>query len=376
MSVMQSPPGPYTVIDGRRYLYFVGTGYLGLQGHPEVIRAACEAAQQYGMGSATARPGFGTTPPVLDVERGAAALLGAEDAFYFASGYAGNSILVEALRGTFDIAMVDELAHYAIVDAVRHVGLPMVTFRHCDPQDLRAKLRSTLTSGQRPLVASDGVFAARGTIAPLAAYWEVLGKVPGSALMIDDAHALGVLGANGRGAWEYAGLERIEVNGQPPVDPHAAYGCATLSKAVGGFGGIIAGSRAFVEYAKRCSPWYFGASALPAPVAAATARALEILAADPGLRTRLWENVGRVKSGLRRVGLETDDTPVPIVCLTLGTAENMRRIQQRLMEREILVAYMAAYAGLGPQGALRLAVFATHTDAMIQELLDQLQRIL
>ena len=148
-----------------------------------------------------------------------------------------------------------------------------------------------------------------------------------------------------------------------------------MSKAVGGYGGIIPGSRALVEHIKRHSPYFGGASPPPAPVAAATARAIELVLAEPERRTRLWSNVRFLKDGIRRLGFDVDDTPVPIVCLTIGAAENMQRIQERLMSRGIAIAYMPTYSGLGPAGALRIAVFATHTEEMIRQLLDELERV-
>jgi 8-amino-7-oxononanoate synthase len=377
MPLMQSPPGAHTVIDARRYLYFAGTGYLGLQGHPEVIRAACEATERFGIGSATSRTAFGDTPPVLEVERGCADFFAMEEAFYFASGYMGNSILVQMLQDGIDAVFVDELSHYCVFEAARLTGHPVFRFGHRDAEDLRAKLKANLKPGQRPLVMSDGVFAARGTIAPVAEYRAVLSEYTGSVLCIDDAHGLGVLGAHGRGTLEDAAVFDSAVN----ADVEAAGGarvllCGTLSKAVGGFGGIIPGTRRFIECLKTSSPYYGGASAPPVPVAAATARALELIEADPGMRTRLWKNVAVLKGGLRRMGLEADHTPVPIVCLTVGVAENMQRIQRELMQRGVVIAYMAAYSGLGPEGALRLAVFATHTGEMIEQLLDELRRLI
>ena len=119
MHLMQSPPGPYTQIDGREYLYFVGTGYLGLQGRPEVIRAACEAAQQYGIGSANSRTAFGTTPPLLEVERLAAAMFGLDDAFYFASGWLGNHVLMQLLDAESGLILLDECSHYSAFEAAR-----------------------------------------------------------------------------------------------------------------------------------------------------------------------------------------------------------------------------------------------------------------
>jgi 8-amino-7-oxononanoate synthase len=413
MPLMQSPPGAHTQIDGREYLYFVGTGYLGLQGHPEVIRAACEAAHRYGIGSANSRTAFGTTPPVLEVERLAAAMFGLDDAFYFASGWMGNNILVQllvddprngasgllrppespcqpetpphcdggAMGGGMNlsevaIVLIDECSHYSLFEAARLNGSPQVTFRHRDPGDLRAKLKEHVGRAQSPLVLSDGVFAATGGIAPVGPYCDILGNYPESMLCLDDAHGLAVLGEKGRGTFEHAGLWDYGVNTMASAGrcPYLLVS-GTLSKAVGGFGGIIPGNRDFIDRVKMRSPYFGGASAPPAPVAAATARAIELLLADPGLRTRLRSNVRLLKDGLRRLGLDVDDTPAPIIGLVLGDAENMRRIQRELMARGVAVAYLAAYSGLGPEGALRIAVFATHTETMIQQLLDELRRL-
>ncbi|NUQ64893.1 MAG: aminotransferase class I/II-fold pyridoxal phosphate-dependent enzyme [Pirellulales bacterium] len=378
MPVMQSPPGPRTVIDGREYLYFGGTAYLGLQRHPEVIRAACEAAERYGIGSATSRTGYGDTPPTLDVERQAACFLGAEAALYFASGYQGGHILVSAGRGLFDAVFVDELSHYCVLEAARLSGLPFFPFQHADPEDLRAALGANLKPGQRPLVMSDGVFSALGHIAPVAEYCRVLRHYAGAALVIDDAHGIGVLGEHGRGTTEHSGMPdpiNLGLSADEFSEPPALLVYGTCSKALGGFGGIIPGSQRFIAQLKQ-THYYAGASAPPVPAAAATGRALEILQADPAIRLRLHENVRAARAGLRRLGLTVDDSPVPIVCLRIGSADRMRRIHEELLDRGILVPYMAAYSGLGPEGALRLAVFADHSGEMIEQLLDALARLL
>jgi 7-keto-8-aminopelargonate synthetase-like enzyme len=398
MPLLQSPPGAVAQIDGREYLYFVGTSYLGLQGHPEVIRAACEATQRYGIHSATTRAGFGNIPPTLDAERRAAEFFGAETAFYFASGYAGNNILLLTLADDFDVIFIDQLSHYSVCEAAQQSRRPVFHFRHRDPGDLANSLRKKLRPGERPLVISDGVFSVRGTIAPVAEYCDVLSSYDESILLLDDAHAIGVLGPQGRGTYEHAGLwqsdsplplgEGTSANPLPKAEGTRVNALAlgegnatgmflsgTMSKAIGGFGGVIPGSGPFIERVKKASHWYEGASAPMAAAAAATAKAIELLMADPGLRTRLSSNAHLLKDGLRHLGFEVDQTPVPIACLIAGTAENMQRIQRGLMDRGIAVAYMAAYAGLGAEGGLRIAVFATHTEAMIQQLLDELKRL-
>jgi len=376
MPLLESPPGAVTQIDGREYLYFAGTGYLGLQGHPEVIRAACRAAEQYGIGSANSRTAFGTTPPLLEVERLAAALFGLDDAFYFASGWLGNHVLMQLLDAQAGLILLDEYSHYSVFEAARASGYPNVTFRHGDPADLQAKLQQRLKPSQSAVVLSDGIFAATGRVAPVREYHDILRDYPGSMLCLDDAHGLAVLGENGRGTFEYADLwgQGVNVVGNADRCPHLCFS-GTLSKAIGGFGGIIPGCREFIRRVKMRSPHFGGASPPPAPIAAATARAIELVMAEPGRRTRLWSNVRLLKDGLRGMGFDVDQTPVPIICLTPGNAGNMQRIQRELMQGGIAVAYMAAYCGLGPEGGLRIAVFATHTEAMIQQLLDELRRL-
>ena len=395
--ITESPPGAMTRIDGREYLYFVGTGYLGLQGHPEVIRAACEAAGRYGIHSATTRAGFGNTPPALLAERRVAEFFGCESSFHFPSGYASNSILLRTVEGGFDALFLDEHSHYCVIEAALQSGRPMFRFRHRDAGDLADALQKHLRTGQRPLVMTDGVFSVRGTIAPLADYLAVLCNYPGAGLLVDDAHGVGVLGARGRGTLEHFGLfECVNISGHSERSEEsdllaektemlrcahhdqaavALFLTATLSKALGGFGGIIPGSQRFIEQVRKASHWYDGASATPTPIAAAAARALELIQADPALRSRLWSNALLMKDGLRAMGFDVDDTPVPIICLVVGDAANMQRIQTELMHRGIAVAYMAAYSGLGLEGGLRIAVFATHTEEMIQRFLDELRRL-
>jgi 8-amino-7-oxononanoate synthase len=369
--MIQSAAGPCTRIDGREYLYFVGTGYLGLQAHSEVIRAACEATERYGIHSATTRAGFGDTPPVVDAECRSAEFFGAQAAFYFASGYAGNSILLRAIEERFDVLLADELSHYSVFDAAQQTARPLCRFRHRDVEDLARQLRTNVGPSQRPLVMTDGVFSVRGTIAPLGEYRSLLGGYRCAGLLVDDAHGVGVLGASGRGTWEHAELFDAGLNGNG-----GGFLCATMSKALGGFGGVIPGSSEFIARVKAASHWYDGASAPMVAAAAASAKAIEIIQTAPDLRTRLRTNVRQLKDGLRSVGLDVDDTPVPIVCLVLGNGDNMRRIQGELMRQGIAIAYLPAYSGLGEGGGLRIAVFANHTSAMIEQLLDRLRRLI
>jgi 8-amino-7-oxononanoate synthase len=381
MPIMQSAPGAKTVIDGREYLYFAGTGYLGLQGHPELIRAACDATQQYGLGTATSRRGYGDAPPTLQVESEAAIFSATEDAFFFPSGYVGNHVLVSGLVGSADAIFLDEATHYSVQEAARLSGLPTFVFPHADPEGLQDVLQRNLKARQRPLVMTDGVFSALGTIAPLRDYDNLLRDYDGAKLCVDDCHGFGVLGKLGRGTFEHFGFEPHELNNtladdDPPTAGPQRFVAATLSKALGAYGGIICGSQEFIRQARAASHYYDGASGPPIAAAAAAARALQLVRHESQMIRQVQENAIQVKQGLRNLGLEMNESPAPIACLTLETAANMQRIQQALMSAGILIAYQPRYAGLPPAGALRIAVFATHTKAMIEQLLNTLRKIL
>jgi 7-keto-8-aminopelargonate synthetase-like enzyme len=378
MPMMESPPGAETFIDGRRYIYFAGTGYLGLQGHPDVIQAACEAVKAYGIGSATSRTRVGNTPPVLEVERWAAELFGTEDAFYFASGYMSPAVVLSLVSGQFDTVLIDELAHYCLEEAAARLRCPVVPFRHCDVDMLAARLEEESRLGHKVLVMTDGVFSALGRLAPVARYWELLARCPGSMLLVDDAHGYGVLGEHGRGILEHAGLWGEEVNRRWPSrsdEMPALWSCGTLSKALGGFGGIVPGASETISALKFDSPYGYGASAPAVPAAAASAAALRIVIEQPEVLEQLRQNVAQLRSGLRKMGLDVDDSPAAVIAVQLDTAERMRRVQEVLAERGIWVAYVPSYSGVGPEGLLRLAVFATHTAEMIEQVLGELRSL-
>ena len=377
------PPDAMISVAGKVYLYFGGNGYFGLQADPEVLAATCEAVLRYGVGTATTRTAF-TSPPVFEVERRIAEMLGTSHALYTASGYVANQILLESLEKTFDKIFIDEAAHYSLFDAVRRLRgtrRKPITFKHQDVEDLMNQLDSNLQLHERPIVLTDGVFSLLGTLAPLDEYTKLLANYEGASLLVDDAHGFGVLG---RGTLEYFGLDTQVVN-KTVADSMDDLGLETtvsesvriyltfsLSKAVGGSGGTIPGSESFIQRLKDWSAVYFGASAPASPIAAATAKSLSMLS-DSTLRLKLQENVKLLRSGLRRIGLEIEESPLPMVILILGSSGNMRRIQKKLSESGILVSYLSRNAGLGSQGALRIAVFATHTPQMIQELVDSLR---
>jgi 8-amino-7-oxononanoate synthase len=371
VSIMQSPPGPETVIDGQKYLYFGGTSYLGLAGHPEIIEAGCEALRKYGVHSATSRSRIGTNPPVLAVEQRAAEFFGTEDAFYFSSGYSSNHIMVSALARDADAVIVDEAAHYCVIEASKLAGLPMKTFRHRDAGDLARQVNGF----RSPLVMIDGVSASTGQVAPVRNYLEVLKRWEDPALILDDAHGFGVLGSNGRGSLDEAGLWDY-VNTDELVDGVRLYVCGTLAKAIGGFGGIIPGTKDIVARIRSASHYFDGASAPASAVAGSTARALEIVMREPELRERLRANSLELRERLRSLGLVAPDGVTAHFGVGIGDAKNMIRIHQALKSRNIMLPYIEAYAGVPEEGLFRFAVFANHTKAQIDRLVSELQSVL
>jgi 8-amino-7-oxononanoate synthase len=373
--VMTSPPGPLTMIDGRSYCYFAGTGYLGLSGHAEVIEAACAAVRRCGVHTATSRAGFGNNPLTLEVEQRAAEFFGTEDAFYFSSGYVANHILLQALAGRADAVFVDAAAHYCLVEAARLMAKPSVTFKHRDPDELRRCLCEHLRPGGRPLILTDGVFSVSGRLAPLREYLAVLKDFPPASLHIDDAHGFAVLGAHGRGVLDHFEMWGPAVNSDALADGVRITVCGTLAKAVGGFGGIIPGTRSFVREVRAASHYFDGASAPSSADAGATAKALEIALREPGLRSRLRANIAQLRAGLRALGIVVEDGPAANFSVEIGDALRMRRIHAELKSAGFIVPYVAAYSGVGPAGGLRFAVCAMHTAEMIDGLLAALRRI-
>jgi glycine C-acetyltransferase/8-amino-7-oxononanoate synthase len=361
---MQSPPGAKTVIDGREVDYFCGCGYFGLQGHPEIVEAACEAVRRYGIGSATSRWGYGNNPVLLDVEASAAEFFAAESALYYVSGYLGNSILLQGLRDDYDVIFVDRESHYSVLDGASLAGKPVVPFAHRDADDLKRQVGRHLTPSQRPLLICDGVFPISGEISPIPEYAEVLERCHEFTICVDDAHATGVIGEMGRGSLEYLGLSGPRL-----------YSSGTLSKALGGHGGIIAGDRSLIERLQRESRMPFASSAPPTPAAAATAKALEILQENPQLRRGLWENATYAKGRLRDLGFDANRTPVPIICLSSRKVD-LQMLPDRLLERGIAVSrYYAggdAYSSVPEGGAVRIAIFSSHTKGQIDRLVDEI----
>ena len=364
---MESAPDATTIINGRQMDYFCGTAYLALQGHPDIVKAACDATRKFGIGSATSRSGFGNNPVLLEVERNAAQFFDTESALYYVSGYMGNTILLQGLKGQCDVIFADEQSHYAVKDGVSMLGKKSVTFAHCDANDLAEKIRQNTRPGQKPLVITDGIFPTTGAISPLACYSDILRNYEGSTLCVDDAHASGVIGDNGRGTLEYCRIQS-----------ERCYATHTLSKAFGGHGGIITGTAEFINHIKCGSKIPIASNSVPTPAAAASAKALEMLVRKPEIRSQLWENVAYVKNAFRKMGFsDIQDTPVPIVCLH-GMGVNFEAIQRILFDKGIAVFYLSddVYTNVPSGGVIRIAIFSSHSKSQLDRLISEIGQLL
>ena len=369
-NAIETSVGSRVIIDGRECDYFAGCGYLGLQNHPELLAAAADALQRYGLGTATSRGGYGEHPVYIALEEMAARYFGAEAALYYVTAYLGNTILLQGLSGEYDRIFMDDASHFSVRDSVQIASVPVTSFRHLDPEDLTAQFRGQLRPGERPLVISDGVFPISGEIAPAPDYLTALAPYAGAILCLDDAHATGVLGARGRGTAEY--WQERDLTGLPNLSGLQVISAHTLSKALGCHGGIIAGDAELIGKLRQDASAYVAHSPSPLPVAAAAARALELVGGVSQRRARLWANVAYARAGLRQFGWELADTPVPIICLGARPGIDLARIQAELFARDICVAHVTRYSSTPAGGALRIAIFATHSEAQIDRLIAEI----
>jgi 8-amino-7-oxononanoate synthase len=362
MFIMESAPGPITIINGKPRIYFGGTGYFALQGNPEVIEAGITAFRKYGVHPATSRSGFGHTPLTIEIEKAIARYFDTEDSLHFVSGYLDNLFLVQAHRDKIDVVFIDETAHYSIKDAVYSALKPVIMFRHRDPEDLVAKLRANLKPGQIPLVMTDGIFPTYGVIAPVPEYVKAIEPYNG-ILCLDDSHSVGVLGPNGRGTYEHFGIKSDR-----------CFFAGTMSKAFGGHGGFIPGSKAFIDHIKATCGAYSGATPSPTPGVAASIKGMEIVLREPERRERLRRNVAMAKTGLKKMGFDMNDNPVPIVTWALKSPEDTKRVHKEMFDRGVAVA-LSKYVGAPPGGVLRASIFSEHTPEQINRLLDEMKRL-
>jgi len=365
---MESKTGTSVVLNGKSYLYFAGTSYFQLHSHPEMIKAANNATQQYGIGTATTRALTGTTPLLQELEEKLANFFNTEDAVYLPSGYLSSLAGLKALDelGLYDLIFLDEGSHYSLIEGASTTGKSIVYFRNRDTGDLSEKMKKHLGPGQRPLVASDGLFPIMGNLAPVKDYLELAVKYDG-VIWIDDAHGVGILGSHGRGTCEALGTPYNRI-----------YLGATLSKAFGAYGGIVAGNGDFIRKIRSGHVMAGTSSPMNAAVAAGI-KGLELVRGDSNLRKTLWNVARYLRDGLQHMGVpvETLFIPemhgtVPVFSFAHENASTMRKIHSYLLKQGIYTQY-TSYKGAGSEGVLRVVVTSAHKKVEIVRLTHTLR---
>ena len=371
LRVMSSAQGPIVSLDDRRVISLSSNDYLGLSHHPRMKRAAIEAVEQLGAGSGAVRTIAGTMTIHEALESELAEFKGAEAVLTFQSGFTANTGVIPVITGETDLIVSDELNHASIIDGMRLSKAPRKRFPHADTAALREVLREAVEQGRDGhgapyrliLVVTDGVFSMDGDIAPLPGIVEAA-EAYGAAVMVDDAHASGVLGRDGRGSVDHFGLHgRVAVQ------------VGTLSKAVGALGGYVAGSQALRDILiQRARPFLFSTSHPPA-VAAACREALRIMVDEPQLIERLWSNTRRFKEELARLGFDIGHSETPITPIMLGDSETTIRFSNRLFEEGVF-GTSVVFPTVALDGArIRTIVTAAHTDDLLDQALAAFDRV-
>ncbi|HLA16280.1 MAG TPA: aminotransferase class I/II-fold pyridoxal phosphate-dependent enzyme, partial [Candidatus Limnocylindrales bacterium] len=331
LRIMSSAQGPECIVDGRRVISLASNDYLGLTHHPRLREAALRAVRDFGTGSGAVRTIAGTMTLHEELEAELADFKGTEAVLTFQSGFTANTGVIPTITDERDLIVSDQLNHASIIDGMRLSKAPRKVFPHKDVDALRAILREAARDGRADgegayrliLVVTDGVFSMDGDIAPLPGIVEAAEEV-GAAVLVDDAHASGVLGRDGRGTIDHFGLHgRVAIQ------------IGTLSKAVGVLGGYVAGSAALREWlTQRARPFLFSTSHPPA-VAAACLEAIHVFREEPWHIERLWASTRRFKAELARMGFDTGVSETPITPIIVGESGAANAFSGTLFEEGV-----------------------------------------
>jgi len=366
LRVMSSAQGPIVSVDEKRLISLSSNDYLGLTHHPRLRDAALAAVRDFGVGSGAVRTIAGTMSMHEALEAELAEFKGTPAVLTFQSGFTANTGVIPTITGETDLIVSDSLNHASIIDGMRLSKAPRKVYPHADVEALKGVLAEAIENGRdgsgEPyrsiLVVTDGVFSMDGDIAPLPGIVEAAEAV-GAAVFVDDAHASGVLGRDGRGSVDHFGLHgRVAIQ------------VGTLSKAVGALGGYVAGSVALREIlTQRARPFLFSTSHPPAVVAACR-EAIKVMQEEPELLERLWTNTRRFKSELGRLGFDTGRSETPITPVMMGDPETAMRFSDQLMGEGVFaqpVVYPTVALDLA---RIRTIVTAAHTDEQLDRALE------
>jgi glycine C-acetyltransferase len=360
--VLESEQRARTRFDGRDVVNLASNNYLGLAAHPRLKEAASRAAAELGAGSGAVRTIAGTMSMHLELERRFAEFKGAERALMFQAGFTANSGTVAAILTKEDVIVSDELNHASIIDGARLSRAQIRVYPHKDVEAAAALLAES-TDAKRKLLITDGVFSMDGDIAPLPGLVEVAENA-GAIMMIDDAHASGVLGATGRGTVEHFGLHgRVDVQ------------VGTLSKAIGVLGGFIAGPDHLIEWlVNRGRPFLFSTSAPPAVVAACMA-ALDVLRDEPERLRRLWDRTRFFKKGLSDLGFDTGISETPITPVMAGDETKAVELSRGLWEEGVFTPAVVFPTVRRGKARVRTIVTADHSEDDLGAALEAFERV-
>jgi glycine C-acetyltransferase len=370
LRVLSSAQGPIVSVDDRRCISLASNDYLGLTHHPRLREAALAAVRDFGVGSGAVRTIAGTMTLHEDLETALAAFKGTEAVLTFQSGFSANTGVIPTITGEQDLIVSDALNHASIIDGMRLSKAPRKVYPHKDVDALRAILAEARAQGglggvphRLILIVTDGVFSMDGDIAPLPAIVEAA-EAFDAAVFVDDAHASGVLGRNGRGTVDHFGLHgRVAIQ------------VGTLSKAVGVLGGYVAGSQALRDILiQRARPFLFSTSH-PPTVAAACREAIRVLEDEPELIERLWANTRRFKAELARLGFDTGVSETPITPVMMGDSATAGRFSDRLLEEGVFAQPVVFPTVALDKARIRTIVTAAHTDEMLDTALTAFARV-
>jgi glycine C-acetyltransferase len=357
LRVLDDEQKPTTTFDSRQVVNLSSNNYLGLTTHPLLRERALEATRTLGVGTGSVRTIAGTMAIHLELEKRLAAFKQTEAVVVFQSGFAANAGTVSAILTKDDVVVSDELNHASIVDGSRLSRATIKVFPHKNVAAARAILAS-LPATQRKLLITDGVFSMDGDLGPLPALCS-LAEEFGCIMMVDDAHASGVFGRNGRGTIDHFGVHgRVDIQ------------VGTLSKAIGVLGGYVAGSRVLIEFLyHRARPFLFSTSHPPA-VAASCIAALDVLEQEPQIIERLWDNTRFFKSGLNSLGFNTGLSESPITPVIVGDGALAMKLSDRLFAQGVFAQGIAFPTVARDKARVRTIVTATHTRDELQFALD------
>jgi len=366
LRILMAEQGPTTTIDGKRVINLSSNNYLGLNTHPKLREAAKKAIDEWGVGTGAVRTIIGTMTIHEELERKLAAFKHTEAALVFQSGFTANAGVIGPILGEGDLVISDELNHASIIDGIRLTKADRAIYPHLDMAALEQRLQEAQAKGYRKvLVVTDGVFSMDGDIAPLDKIADLCQRY-GAISMVDDAHASGVLGKNGRGTVNHFGLD-----GKWDIQ------VGTLSKAIGAMGGYVATNQKLRELMEhRARPFLFSTSHPPSVVATCIA-ALDILQSAEGeaLIARLWENTGFFKKELERLGFNTGISQTPITPVIVGEGALAMKLSDELFAAGVFAQGIGYPTVARDKGRVRTIVTATHTRQELEQALEAFARV-